>query len=172
MEYKAHLPKLCCYQPRIPDCFGLIDTPRTLDIFSSSIRFIYFFLFFFFYNPPPFGSIYLPQKSTLRCFYNASRTQVVLEATAGFLFQTAVSYPHRIPRPECGYAAGHRQHHHPPGRHGHHKVRVGDLTLLRSILPRLMLRRQQTLGLLSRYAQAHSHHTTSNSDQSWFPTFT
>ncbi|MED6240691.1 hypothetical protein ATANTOWER_026041 [Ataeniobius toweri] len=27
----------------------------------------------------------------------------------------------RIPRPECGYAAGHRQHHHPPGRHGYYK---------------------------------------------------
>lgn len=54
---------------------------------------------------------------------DASRTQIVLGATTGFFFQTAVSHPHRIPRPECGYAAVHRQHHHPPGRHGDHKVR-------------------------------------------------
>lgn len=48
----------------------------------------------------------------------------MLETIAGFFFQTAVSYPHRIPRPECGYAAGHGQHHRPPGRHGDHKVRL------------------------------------------------
>lgn len=46
----------------------------------------------------------------------------MLEAVTGFVFQTALSYPHRIPRPECGYAEGHRQHHYPTGRHGDYKV--------------------------------------------------
>lgn len=48
----------------------------------------------------------------------------MLEAAAGFFFQTALSSAHRIPGPERGYAADHRQHHHSPGRHGHHQVRV------------------------------------------------
>lgn len=46
----------------------------------------------------------------------------MLEAVAGFFFQTALSSPHRISCPKRGYAAGYGQHHHPPGRHGHHKV--------------------------------------------------
>lgn len=58
----------------------------------------------------------------------------MLEAGAGFFFQTPMSYPHRIPRPECGYAAGHRQHHHPPGRHSGYKVRKTPLTTFLSSL--------------------------------------
>lgn len=68
----------------------------------------------------------------------------MLEAVTGFVFQTALSYPHRIPRPECGYAEGHRQHHYPTGRHGDYKVRLCfQLSSAASPHPRLSLDAEQ-----------------------------
>lgn len=46
---------------------------------------------------------------------NAGRKETVLEAIAGFFFQTPVSYSYRVPRPKCGYAASDRQHYYPSG---------------------------------------------------------
>lgn len=46
---------------------------------------------------------------------NAGRKETVLEAIAGFFFQTPVSYSYRVPRPKCGYAASDRQHYYSSG---------------------------------------------------------
>lgn len=90
------------------------------------------------------GFITAETRARSCAFKNASRTQVVLEAVTGFVFQTALSYPHRIPRPECGYAEGHRQHHYPTGRHGDYKVRLCfQLSSTASPHPRLSLDAEQ-----------------------------
>lgn len=104
---------------------------KPLRVYWKSGLLLLLLVFFFFFSP--FGFISSCGDARFFCFYlffifwggkDASWTQIVLEAVAGFVFQTALSSPHRISCPECGYAAGYGQHHHPPGRHGHHKVRL------------------------------------------------
>ena len=48
-------------------------------------------------------------------FWNVRRKEIVLEAVAGVLFQATLSYSHRIPRPECGYATPDRQRYRTSG---------------------------------------------------------